>query len=540
MATNRSNLSLVSSDNATIAADSSNNTHITNYSNSSNNRLLSPSASPSSLPSSFPLPPSRRVTQSPTQRRPSTILSPTLAPSSPLLPSCSSPPPEPPRSLNPHSLLPTEDDAARFSEQPNRQTPADSNRNSRGHARVNSWACSTPPPPSVPVAYSPHPSGQFVDEKAAIRFYDERTASARLGPNRASIAPSTSSSYAEAAPLYDTAFAHHFPGSLYTKRTKSHRHAHSYDFSQGTNFLHPTQQPTFPSYSTSRPMPSDLEMQRHTHHEPYNTSSNADTSTRSRTTPKSKTPTASDRSSRRSGETRRKRRSGSTRRTRLSDASTLEGTWDGDLRNPITTAPSGRSPNRPLPSAPAARHYPADHYQSHSHLGAIHAGTPQQPFLEPPSMSRNPFSLFRRAPVSQEATHKNRHPGDNHHVSWKGGNTSHSTTRRGEWSSADKEQYARNKMMAKVPNGGRGGRQYRKSGYPGRNGEEPETDLFNFVDVIVNMPDTPSLKFIAAKMAKVLFVMTITYFALMAMYFAAEVKQMQHIIIHKDQAIVLT
>ncbi|KAG0285310.1 hypothetical protein BGZ96_010397 [Linnemannia gamsii] len=76
--------------------------------------------------------------------------------------------------------------------------------------------------------------------------------------------------------------------------------------------------------------------------------------------------------------------------------------------------------------------------------------------------------------------------------------------------------------MAKVPNGGRGGRQYRKSGYPGKDGEEPETDLFNFVDVIVNMPDTPSLKFIAAKMAKVLFVMTITYFALMAMYFAAE------------------
>lgn len=78
--------------------------------------------------------------------------------------------------------------------------------------------------------------------------------------------------------------------------------------------------------------------------------------------------------------------------------------------------------------------------------------------------------------------------------------------------------------MEKVPYGGRGGRQFRKSGYPGRGGEEPETDLFNFVDVILNMPDAPSLKFIAAKMAKVLFVMTITYFVLMAMYFAAEVK----------------
>lgn len=123
--------------------------------------------------------------------------------------------------------------------------------------------------------------------------------------------------------------------------------------------------------------------------------------------------------------------------------------------------------------------------------------------------------------MSQEATNKNRHPGDNHHVSWKGGSTS-SPTRRGEWSNAGKEQYGRNKILEKVPYGGRGGRQFRKSGYPGREGEEPETDLFNFVDVILNMPDAPSLKFIAAKMAKVLFVMTITYFALMAMYFAAE------------------
>ena len=47
--------------------------------------------------------------------------------------------------------------------------------------------------------------------------------------------------------------------------------------------------------------------------------------------------------------------------------------------------------------------------------------------------------------------------------------------------------------MEKVPYGGRGGRQFRKSGYPGREGEEPETDLFNFVDVILNMPDAPSL-----------------------------------------------
>ncbi|KAK5820970.1 hypothetical protein F5H01DRAFT_339705 [Linnemannia elongata] len=530
MATNRSHLSLASSDNSTIAADSNNNNNDNGNSNSrqssaSPSPVPSPVPSPSPSPSlppppSVPSPPSRRASRSPTQRPPSTVLSPTLAPSSPLLSSCSSPPPEPPRSLNPHSLLPTDEDTAQLSKLTNRQALATRSRNSRGHARVSSWTPSTPPPPSATTAYPSHlPPTQFVDEKAAISFYEERAASPRLGSNRVSIAPSTNS-FAEAAPLYDAAFAHH-PASLLNKRTSSHRHAHSYDFSQGTNFLHPAHRPTCPSSPSSRPVPSDLEMQRHPHHEPYSTSSNADTSTRSRTTPRSKTLTASERSGRRSGETRRKRRSGSTRRTRLSDASTLEGTWDGDLRGPKSSNLSGISSSRRSPSLTAARHYPADHHHSHSHAAVTPAGAPQQPFLEPPPASRNPFSLFRRASVSQEATHKNRHPGDNHHVTWKGGSTS-PPTRRGEWSNAGKEQYARSKIMEKVPYGGRGGRQFRKSGYPGRGGEEPETDLFNFVDVILNMPDAPSLKFIAAKMAKVLFVMTITYFVLMAMYFAAE------------------
>ncbi|KAG0208108.1 hypothetical protein BGX33_006461 [Mortierella sp. NVP41] len=77
-------------------------------------------------------------------------------------------------------------------------------------------------------------------------------------------------------------------------------------------------------------------------------------------------------------------------------------------------------------------------------------------------------------------------------------------------------------MLEKAPYENQGGRHYRKSGYPGKNGEEPETNLFNFVDVMLNMPDIPNWKVIAMKMAKVLILMTITYFALMAMYFAAE------------------
>ncbi|KAG0259445.1 hypothetical protein DFQ27_004065 [Actinomortierella ambigua] len=62
----------------------------------------------------------------------------------------------------------------------------------------------------------------------------------------------------------------------------------------------------------------------------------------------------------------------------------------------------------------------------------------------------------------------------------------------------------------------------RKTGVPGKNGQEPETDLFNFIDIMLDMPERPGWHEVMMTLAKVLVVMAVSYFALMALYFAAE------------------
>ncbi|KAG0349738.1 hypothetical protein BG005_010727 [Podila minutissima] len=68
----------------------------------------------------------------------------------------------------------------------------------------------------------------------------------------------------------------------------------------------------------------------------------------------------------------------------------------------------------------------------------------------------------------------------------------------------------------------------RKRGVPGKDGEEPETDMFNFVDIMLDMPEEPTWRLVIIKLLKVLAVMTISYFALMALYFAAEFQVDDH------------
>ncbi|KAG0330888.1 hypothetical protein BG000_011384 [Podila horticola] len=68
----------------------------------------------------------------------------------------------------------------------------------------------------------------------------------------------------------------------------------------------------------------------------------------------------------------------------------------------------------------------------------------------------------------------------------------------------------------------------RKRGVPGKDGEEPETDMFKFVDIMLDMPDEPTWRMVIIKLLKVLTVMTISYFALMALYFAAEFQADDH------------
>ncbi|KAF9291089.1 hypothetical protein BGZ68_005185 [Mortierella alpina] len=68
----------------------------------------------------------------------------------------------------------------------------------------------------------------------------------------------------------------------------------------------------------------------------------------------------------------------------------------------------------------------------------------------------------------------------------------------------------------------------RKTGVPGTNGEEPETDLFNFVGIMLDMPKQPTWRIVISKLVKALFVMTLSYFGLMALYFGAEFQADSH------------
>ncbi|KAI1321296.1 hypothetical protein EDD11_006632 [Mortierella claussenii] len=92
-------------------------------------------------------------------------------------------------------------------------------------------------------------------------------------------------------------------------------------------------------------------------------------------------------------------------------------------------------------------------------------------------------------------------------------------------------------MAAYLPYSGGHGRagsagkdqEYRKTGIPGRNGEEPETNVFNFVDIMMNMPENPSWQQIIKKLLKTMAVMTISYFLLMSLFFAAEFESTKHL-----------
>ncbi|KAG0371352.1 hypothetical protein BGZ54_005476 [Gamsiella multidivaricata] len=84
----------------------------------------------------------------------------------------------------------------------------------------------------------------------------------------------------------------------------------------------------------------------------------------------------------------------------------------------------------------------------------------------------------------------------------------------------------------------------RKTGVPGKGGEEPETDLFNFVNIMLDMPEKPTWKQVIIKAAKVLVVMTVSYFGLMALYFGAEFQSADHmknfnvLVVDLDQGII--
>ncbi|KAG0005754.1 hypothetical protein BGZ80_005882 [Entomortierella chlamydospora] len=79
-------------------------------------------------------------------------------------------------------------------------------------------------------------------------------------------------------------------------------------------------------------------------------------------------------------------------------------------------------------------------------------------------------------------------------------------------------------LIYSKPNTTHSKNEHAKTGIPGKNGEEPETDMFNFVHIMLNMPEEPTWKEVITKLFKVLAVMAISYFGLMSLYYAAEFK----------------
>jgi len=118
-------------------------------------------------------------------------------------------------------------------------------------------------------------------------------------------------------------------------------------------------------------------------------------------------------------------------------------------------------------------------------------------------VSRKRFSLFRRpfatqAPVDEKAAGKSRLAEPRLSVSWESG----------VWQ-----------------DDGRPTRPKRKTGVPGLNGEEPETNPFNFIDIMLDMSYRPSWREVWTKMGKAVTLLTFSYFCLMALYFGASVRQ---------------
>ncbi|KAF9436871.1 hypothetical protein BGZ76_002713 [Entomortierella beljakovae] len=101
------------------------------------------------------------------------------------------------------------------------------------------------------------------------------------------------------------------------------------------------------------------------------------------------------------------------------------------------------------------------------------------------------------------------------------------------------EQYEHTKS-----NSNSGNHHHKQSGVPGKNGEEPETDMFNFVNIMLSMPEKPTWREVIIKLLKVLVVMAISYLALMALYFAAEynsearLKNFGVLVVDLDQGII--
>ncbi|KAF9437516.1 hypothetical protein BGZ76_000390 [Entomortierella beljakovae] len=387
-----------------------------------------------------------------------------------------SPPPSPPppaiRIHNPHTILSSQYEY--ISPEPGFMNNPDNNNNNHNNNSNNVDEKWVPVLPTEPMPFSPFHIERLQNEKyAGLADHTSSTSSSpTFRPIQPSIAPQLSS-YLQPDPLPPP---NQFPSQNSTPRKEN----------AADNL--------------------EIQSQRHDHRQHH--TSNSSGNSRSGASDLTEVTPRKQRDNNNSNNRRKRNSDPSTRRERTSE-STVTATWESGKAGSSSTH-STTSHSRPSTRSIGSS-------VTENNLDKSKACEPL-----PPPPSQNRFSVFRRKLDS--STNKNARQrekeGRGQSISWayEGYGGGH--------------QHARNNMTRNIPLGRGYGQEaggYRRTGIPGRDGEEPETDLFNFINIIVGMPYNPKIKQVVTKLLKILAFMTVSYFLLMALYFAAEFRTVNYL-----------
>ncbi|CAO3565435.1 unnamed protein product [Mortierella alpina] len=399
----------------------------------------------------------------------------------------------------------------------------------------------TPPAVAVSVPVFHTDDARVEREKSEHDFY--RYSSSTFHPIQLSVAP-TASSHEDPAPLYHTAAAPSFTSDTLFHASINHvppQLAQTHTLAHACNTAPPTGSCNAASSSSSHPLPSDLEV----HPRGYSSQEQLIIETYMDDTPgTSITNNRRGACSRHQNSIslRRKGRGTSVDHGRSRKAG--NGKRSGDLSrtartNDLTAGNTGVSSNVSGSSSVSSRAGPssspfsgATSYHRPTPPGTTHDGSNSSSTVapsheKPTGPKASSFSAFRQTLESLVLPGRNRddqentgHRDDQHNVRWEAEEGALPGSSRHHLRKNEPQRISPSTTHAKGVFGFKSGQQ--KTGVPGKNGEEPETDVFKFVDIILNMPDHPTGRQVTWKLLKVLVVMTFAYFALMALYFAAE------------------
>ncbi|KAF9390381.1 hypothetical protein CPC16_005119 [Podila verticillata] len=315
----------------------------------------------------------------------------------------------------------------------------------------------------------------------------------------------------------------------------------------------------FPAgFVSTRPHPSDIETydtryaqydqprqhHHHSHTQRYPTSrSSADPSSSSR--PRHQSPNHGHIQGQGRGRTKSKRHSAGSGESRARFSESSSRTRVSAHREGHDTLASTSPHVREGNSRSRTRHHHTQHqYYPHPPPSPP---LPQLPATVTPSSTsparrkgissyfKNPvFSVFGNTESNSSENQESHRPIDHHRLSWEGQNRSNRKSQGSRTSSIHSQH--------KPHQSRRASQEYRqqyyqqrwtrtpKTGYPGRNGEEPETDPFQFLDIMMDMPRNPSWRQVVTKLCMALAILATSYFVLMALYFSAEFQKTSHLV----------